>query len=168
MAAWLAVTWRDARAGFLFVTGPLLAPLGLLAVVPLAVQPARGALRRAAHGAVAVLAAALTAWIAGDGLPPAGDAAPNVDIAPVDGPVAVVAASSAALGSAPLVLAAAGAAAAAAALLPFARRRSRYGVLAVGATLVVSLAAAGAAVAAILLAALVWGAAGAVAARARG
>jgi eukaryotic-like serine/threonine-protein kinase len=167
-AAWLAVTWRDARAGLLFVTGPLLAPLGLLAVVPLAVQPARGVVRRAAHGAVAVIAAALTAWIAGDGLPPAGDASPQVDIAPVDGLVAVVSASTTALASAPLVLAAAGLAAAAAALLPFAHRRSRYGVLAVGATLVVSLAAAGAGVAAMLLAALVWGVAGAVGARARG
>ena len=40
--AWLAVTWRDPRAGLAFWAGPLLAPLGLLALLPLAVQPARG------------------------------------------------------------------------------------------------------------------------------
>ena len=38
-----AVGWRDARAGLAFAAGPLLAPFGLLALVPLAVQPARGA-----------------------------------------------------------------------------------------------------------------------------
>ena len=43
---WLAVTWRDPRAGLLFWAGPLLAPLGLLALLPLAVQPARGWWRR--------------------------------------------------------------------------------------------------------------------------
>jgi hypothetical protein len=40
---WLAVTWRDPRAGLLFWARPLLAPLGLLALLPLAVQrPAAG------------------------------------------------------------------------------------------------------------------------------
>src|SRR4051812_40440611 len=36
--AWLALSWRDARAGLIVATGPLLAPLGLLAAVPLAAQ----------------------------------------------------------------------------------------------------------------------------------
>jgi len=38
---WLALTWRDPRAALALVAGPLLAPLGLLALVPLAVRPAR-------------------------------------------------------------------------------------------------------------------------------
>ena len=63
--AWLAVTWRDARAGLLFCAGPLLAPLGLLALLPLAVQPARGAWRRALHAGVGVLAAAAVAGLVG-------------------------------------------------------------------------------------------------------
>ena len=33
--------WRDPRAGLAFVAGPILAPLGLLPLLPLAVQPAR-------------------------------------------------------------------------------------------------------------------------------
>ena len=49
--AWLAVFWRDARAGLLFVAGPLLAAVGAIALLPLAVQPARG---RAAAGAAGV------------------------------------------------------------------------------------------------------------------
>ena len=47
--AWLALSWRDARAGLLFLAGPLLAPLGLLALVPVAALAARGAVRRAAQ-----------------------------------------------------------------------------------------------------------------------
>jgi eukaryotic-like serine/threonine-protein kinase len=163
----LALAWRDARAGLLFVSGPLLAPLGLLALVPLAVQPARGQVRRGAQAGVAVLAAGLTAWVAGAGLPPAGTAAPATCIAPVDGPGDVAAALTQALASSPLLLVAAGAAAAAV-LLPLARRFSRYGVLAVGAALLVGLVAAGAGLVSVLLTALVWGAAGAIAAGARG
>src|SRR4029079_4877986 len=39
---WLAVCWRDARAGLVFVAGPLLASIGALGLLPLAVQPASG------------------------------------------------------------------------------------------------------------------------------
>jgi eukaryotic-like serine/threonine-protein kinase len=166
--AWLALAWRDARAGLVFVSGPLLAPLGLLALVPLAVQPARGLVRRAAQAGVAVLAAALTAWVAGEGLPPAGAAAPKTSVAPVDGPVAVAGELGNALTAGPLLLAAAALAALAAAALPFARRLSKHGVLAVGAVLLVSVVAAGAGIASVLLVALAWGVAGAVAAGARG
>ena len=72
---WLLLTWRDARHGLLFVAGPLLAAVGLLPLVPLVVQPARGGLRRAAHGAVAVFSAALLAGLAGEPLPVAGERA---------------------------------------------------------------------------------------------
>ena len=37
--AWLALTWREARLGLLFVAGPLLAPSARSPLVPLAVQP---------------------------------------------------------------------------------------------------------------------------------
>jgi hypothetical protein len=166
--AWLALGWRDARAGLLWVSGPLLAPLGLLALVPLVVQPARGTVRRAAHAVVAVLAAALAAWVAGEGLPGTDDPATAARITPVDGPAQVAATLFEALSASPLVLAAALVAAAAAAFLPLARGLSRYGVLAVGAALLIVSMAAGAGLLAVLLVALCWGVAGAVAAGARG
>jgi hypothetical protein len=164
----LALGWRDARAGLLFVSGPVLAPVGLLALVPLAVQPARGIVRRAAQAAVAVLAAALTAALAGEGIPPGGDAAPDAGIVPVDGPLAVLSALTHALAATPLVLAATLVSAAAAAAVPFARQASRYGVLAVGAGILVAVVAAGTGIASVLLVALIWGIAGAIAAGARG
>jgi hypothetical protein len=63
------LNWRDARHGLLFVVGPVLAAFGLLPLIPLAVQQADGRVRRAAHAAVAVLAAALLAGVAGHELP---------------------------------------------------------------------------------------------------
>jgi hypothetical protein len=65
----LALGWRDARAGLLFVCGPLLALVGGLALVPLAVQPARGTVRRAAQAALAVVTAGLFAGLHGRPLP---------------------------------------------------------------------------------------------------
>jgi hypothetical protein len=57
-AAWLLLFARDAANGLLFVAGPLLAPLGALALVPALVQRARGPVRRACQAAAAVLTAA--------------------------------------------------------------------------------------------------------------
>jgi predicted Ser/Thr protein kinase len=78
--AWLAVCWRDARAGLLFVAGPLLASIGALALLPLAVQPARGRARRALQAVVGVLAAAATAGLRGQPLPLTGGIVPNLGI----------------------------------------------------------------------------------------
>jgi serine/threonine-protein kinase len=166
--AWLVLAWRDARFGLLFVSGPLLAGIGLVGAVPLAVQPARGAVRRGAQAAVAVLAAVLVAGIAGEALPPSGELAPTLSIAPGDAPLEVVLALFTALAAAPLVLVAAAGAAAAAVILPWARRWSRYGVLAVGAALLAAVIAAGAGPLSVVFVALVWGVAGAVAAGGRG
>ena len=54
---WLALSWRDARAGLLLVAGPLLAPLAALGLFPLAAQFARGRVRRAVQAGAAVLLA---------------------------------------------------------------------------------------------------------------
>jgi serine/threonine-protein kinase len=165
--ALLALCWRDARAGLLLVAGPLLAPIGLLALVPLVVQPARGAVRRAALAGLAVLAAALVAGVAGGELPLASGRAPSVGISPLDtGPEIAGAVTRALLGE-PVLLAGALAASLAAAILPTVRRRWKYGVLAVGTALVVGSVAAGASVAAIPVVALVWAVAGATAAGTR-
>ncbi len=70
--AWLAAMWRDARAGLLFALGPVLAIPGLLPLLPLAVQPARGVWRRALQAAVAVFATAAVAGLAGRAAPACG------------------------------------------------------------------------------------------------
>ena len=77
---WLAVCWRDARAGLLFVAGPLLASIGALALLPLAVQPARGRWRRALHACTGVIVAAAVAGLRGAPLPLTGAVVPNLGL----------------------------------------------------------------------------------------
>ena len=163
--SWLALTWNDARRGLLFAVGPLLAPFGALALVPLAVQPARGTPRRAAQAGLAVLAAALVAGTAGHELPFA-EAAPSLGIAPVDSVGHVAFAVRGALVGAPVLLAAALGLAAAAAALPYARARSRYGLGALGLAVTIGAVVAGTGAASIPLVLGVWGVAGVLAARA--
>ena len=55
---WLVLTARDPEHALLFVLGPLLAPTGALALAPALALRARGPMRRAAHAAAGVLAAA--------------------------------------------------------------------------------------------------------------
>ena len=159
--AWLLLSWRDARAGLLFVSGPLLAPFGLLAVVPIVVQPARGVIRRAAQAALAILATALVAGVSGEDLPFTDAPAESLGIAPRDslGDVILALLQTPSFHSA----VAAAVAAAAAVVLPYARRRSRYGVAAVGVTLVVVGMAAGVGVGGVLMIALIWATAAVVA-----
>ena len=82
---WLTVCWRDARFGLAFLAGPLLAPIGLLALVPVAVAGSRGAARRAAQVIAAVAAAAVTAGVRGAYLPFGQGAAAPLDIKDADG-----------------------------------------------------------------------------------
>jgi eukaryotic-like serine/threonine-protein kinase len=166
--AWLVFSWRDARSALLFVSGPVLAGVGLLALVPLVVQPARGAVRRAVQAVVAVLVAALAASLSDEALLTAAEPTEPLRITPVDSLFEVAATLASALAMSPLVLVCAAVAAAAAAILPTARRRSRFGVLAVGAALFVGVVASGAGIVSMLLVGLVWGVAGAVAAGGRG
>jgi len=163
--SWLALTWNDARRGLLFAVGPLLAPLGALALVPLAVQPARGMVRRAAQAALAVLAAALVAGTAGHELPFAGESL-ALGIAPADSVGHVAFALRGTLLGTPLLLAAALALAAAAAALPYVRARSRYGLGALGLAVTIGSVVAGVGAASIPLVAAVWGVAAVLAARA--
>ena len=131
--AWLAVCWRDARAGLLFVAGPLLATIGAVALLPLAVQPARGRARRALQAFVGVLAAAAVAGLRGQPLPLVGSIVPNLG---VDGSnrvpdviqaLAVILEANTDLVALALVLALASA------VLPDARRRGFKGIAALGA-----------------------------------
>ncbi len=82
--AWLALSWRDARFGLAFLAGPLLAPLGLLALVPVAVAGSRGAARRAAQALAAVAVAAVAAGLRGWDLPFRQGAVPPLDLQGAD------------------------------------------------------------------------------------
>jgi len=161
---WLALCWSDARRGLVFVSGPLLAAVGALALVPLAVWPSRGAARRGAQGAAAVLSAAAVAGVTGGDLPLFDGPAGSLEVAPGDAPREVAVALWSALMAHPVLLAAAVGVSMASAILPWARRQSRYGVAAVGVALTAGAIAVGAGIASILAVILVWGIAAAVAA----
>lgn len=128
---WLALTWRDASTGLFFITGPLLAPLSLLGLLPLASLSVRGRARRAAQVFAAVCFAAVVATRRGEPLPFVGATAEPLAIAGSNSPSAVVGALWHALAAQPVLLAEALLLAAAAAALPIASRRAiaPFGVL---------------------------------------
>jgi hypothetical protein len=163
-AAWLVLTWRDARAGLVLVTGPLLAPLAALALLPLAAQLARGRVRRGAQAAAAVLLAALVAGLRRTPLPFDGSAPPlGLGIAGSGRPTAVADALWRQLAAHPHLLAEALVLAAAAAALPFARGRGPWAAAGFGAALLAATALAAPAGSVLPLVAAAWLTAAAVA-----
>jgi eukaryotic-like serine/threonine-protein kinase len=132
--AWLALAWRDARTGLLFVAGPLLAPPALLGLLPLAAQPVRSAFRRAAQVFAAVIVAAVVAGVSGSVLPFTGSAPPALDLNRTREPLAAAGALWQSLSLQPGLLAGAIVLAAAAAALPHIRRRwiAPFGLLLLG------------------------------------
>ncbi len=164
---WLALSWRDARWGLLFVCGPLLAGAGLLALVPLVVQPARGVVRRAAQAGLAVLAALLVAGVTGGELPLVNRPAESLGITPLASVAEVALSVWGSLAITPLVLAGAALAAMAGGVVSWARGRSRYGVAFVGAVVIAASIAVGAGTPGTAVAALVWAGTAAIAAGAR-
>jgi hypothetical protein len=123
--ALLVLAWRDARAGLMFAVGPVLALVGALALVPLAVQPAHGWLRRGIHALLAVLVAALVAGLHGKPLPLAGVHVGNLGISATEHPGTVLSAVWAILRDNPGLTTTAIVLAIVAALLPYARSRGR-------------------------------------------
>jgi hypothetical protein len=123
-AAWLALFWGAPRDALLFVAGPLLAPLGALVLLPLALERIRGLARRAAAAAVGVFTATLTAGLANLPLPFSSGPPPG-GLSFADDSTAGAAAATAldALTAQPAVLRAAAVLAGVAALLPLARRQ---------------------------------------------
>jgi eukaryotic-like serine/threonine-protein kinase len=154
---WLVVSWRDARHGLWFMSGPILATVGLLPLVPLALIPVRSTVRRAAHGVLAVLSTVLLASVAGEQLPLAAGAASRLDVGPLDSIGSTATAVWAWLVHEPVVLAGAIVLGAAAALLPWARRYSRLGVAGLGFVVTAASVLAGAGVASTAVVLLVWG-----------
>ena len=157
-ASWLVLNWRDARHGLWFMSGPLLATVGLLPLVPLALIPVRNTVRRAAHGVVAVLSTVVLAGVAGEQLPIAGSAASALDVGPLDSVGSVGTSVWGWLVHEPTVLTAAILVGVAAGLLPWARRRSRVGAPVVGLVVTAAAVLAGAGVASTMVVMLAWGA----------
>ncbi len=163
--AWLALAWNEPRRGLLFICGPLLAPLGALALLPLLSQAARSPVRRALSSSLGVLAAALIAATSGAAVPFAHGDAPDLKFAPVSSVGDIALALEKTLAGLPFLVCAAVVAGGAAALLPHARARSRFGLAAVGLVVSVAFAAAGAPLAFLPLVLAVWGAGAIIAAR---
>jgi serine/threonine-protein kinase len=163
--AWLLLFWTEARLGLLYVVGPLLAPFGALALVPLAVQPLAPTVRRGAQAAVAVLSAGVVVTLGGDRLPLGDESLVPPDLAPASSVTEVAAALWASLLSQPLLGAAALAAGAVAVVLPWVRRYSRFGVAALGVGVIACSVAAGTGFASVPLLIAFWGLAAALATR---
>jgi len=157
---WLVLNWRDGRHGLLFVAGPILAAVGLLPLVPLAVQRAQGTVRRGAHGVLAVLSAALLAAVGGGTIPIADESSGSLGIEPLT-PVAGASISVWDwLLAHPATSVAALLVGAAAAILPWARRASQYGVGVTGFVLVAASVLAGSGIMSTLVCLAAWAIAG--------
>src|SRR5262249_10236143 len=125
---WLLIHWRRPRWALLFVWGPLLAPVYALGFLPLLVQPARGAARRALQAGAGVIAAAIVAAVDGWAIPFADGRGPHLDLTAVDRPVTAARLLLAALAHRPHLALAVVLLAATAVLLPLARKRGPWGL----------------------------------------
>jgi hypothetical protein len=167
-AAWVALTWKDARAGLLLAAGPLLAPVAALGFLPLAAQVARGRARRAAQAFAAVLLAALIAGLRKAPLPLDGSAPPlGLGVTGSTRPTAVAHALWAQLAAHPVLLSEALVLAAAAAVLPYARNRGPWPAAVFGAALLAGTALIAPSAAVLPLVAAAWLTAGTLALQAK-
>ena len=165
---WLALSWRDARAGLLLVIGPLLAPLAALGLIPLAAQLARGGARRAAQAAGAVLLAAVVAGLHHGRLPFDKAAAPlGLGIDDSTRPTAVAHALLTQLADHPVLVAEAAILALAAVAIPYVRRRGTWVAAGFGAVLLAATALTAPAAAILPLIVAAWVTAAALALESR-
>jgi hypothetical protein len=142
-AGWLLVTWREPRAGLLFVLGPLLAPVAALGLLPLATARVRAAPLRALTVLLGVLTAALAAGIRHVALPLVGGPAPlGLGLAGGRDPLDVAGSLARAAGAQPALLLEACALALVALALPHARARGRWAAAALGGGMIVLTVAA--------------------------
>jgi hypothetical protein len=89
---WIVCFWRESEASFAPALGPLLAPLGLLVLVPLPFQLLRSPARRAVAALAAVLLAGLVAAVDGQPLPLSHAAPPRAAITADTPPLSVLSA----------------------------------------------------------------------------
>jgi eukaryotic-like serine/threonine-protein kinase len=153
-AGWFVVSWRRPREALLPAIGPLLAPLSLLALLPLLLISVGSTVRRALYAATAVVLATIVAGIRRSPLPLPGESPPAVPVAGLDGPVD---AANMLLDALPrtitvqaLVLALAAAA------LPYVARRGPWELAGFGAVLMAALLLPDASIAALPAIAAVW------------
>ena len=78
---WIVATWRRPEEGLVASVGPLLAPLGATALLPLVLLPVRSAVWRGVHAGLAVVLAGIVAGLAGRDLPLSGREAPALGVA---------------------------------------------------------------------------------------
>jgi len=133
---WFALFAADARAGFLFLLGPVLAPAHALVLLPALVLSARGALRRSLLAAAAVPAAAVVAVLTGTPLPFTGEEPPaTLGLAGSTHPGRAADAINAFFSAHPALWIEAAVLAAATIAAPYARARGLWGVAGWGAAL---------------------------------
>jgi hypothetical protein len=156
-AAWLALSWNDARSGLLVAIGPLLTPFGGLGLMPLAAQVARGRVRRFAQATAAALVAAVVAGFRHSSLPFAGSLAPRgLGIAGSNRPGAVASALWHALLDHQALLGGALLLGCATAALPYLRHRGPWLAAAYGAVFMIATVLVAPAVAVIPLIGAAW------------
>jgi hypothetical protein len=131
--AWLVATWRRPGAGLIASVGPMLAPLGATALLPLAVLPVRSAVWRGIHAGLAVLFAGIVAGLAGRTLPLSGRETPPLGLAGSEDVGAVVTALVRGLAARPELPLTAATLGLLAALLPLARTRGLWPLAGLGA-----------------------------------
>ena len=154
-AAWLLLFLREPRWALLPILGPVLAPFGLLGLLPLALRPLRSPVRRAAAAVAGVALAALVAGWTRESLPfDAGTAPLGLGVSGSDDAGAVATALLGAAGEAPQLIAAAAVLGAVAAALPYARGRWQTTFAAAG--LLTGLLLAAPAAAALPIVAAAW------------
>ena len=130
---WLAVAWRDPRTGLAFCAGPLLAALGLLALLPLAVQPVARAWLRGLHAGLGVLVAVAVAGLGGRTLPLTDVVVGDLGLAGTERPTDVLNAIGTMLGNEPGLATTALALGIVAVVLPRAVARGPWGIAGLGA-----------------------------------
>jgi Protein kinase domain len=148
--AWLALMWGEPRRGLLFAAGPLLAPVGLVGLLPLVALCVASPLRRAATAGAGVLTAVAVAGITGASLPFAHERAPSrLPLGATDSPREAASIVLSTLHAHPVTLVAATIAALAAAALPLAVRRGYPGIAGYGLAVVAVSLAVGVGIAAV-------------------
>lgn len=131
--AWIVATWRRPDEGLLGIVGPVLAPLGATALVPLALLPVRSARWRAIHAGLAVLIAGTVAGLNGATLPLSGRQAPELGLGGSEDVGAVFSALAGGFAARPELPLAALALGIMSALLPIASQRGLWPLAALGA-----------------------------------
>jgi hypothetical protein len=138
-AAWVALTWHDPRGNLALVAGPLLGPVGALALLPLAAQFARGPARRAVQAAGGALLAVLVAGLRARPLPFDGSTPPlGLGIGGSDRPTAVAWALGRELWAHPVAIGQAAVLAAAAVAIPYLRGRGPWPAALAGSALILA------------------------------